>query len=350
MRLLEGPDGGKNIRMSGPAEIKCSIAFWYYRRMLLIVGLMAFGGLWFFYDGQVGWPRKNVAAVAKGAFEAAARGDDWSVYSSADEKFLDAGLPDASSELRLVRLAHEEGGKLRPWSEYILSAPGRDGVQRINNINLLEEAYQSGAEGVLTWREYARENEIPASKEEASSGSKYGKYGWEAFESAFKGASKKREWAFYGATSGRKGWLVKDPVYHFSSEIKAQFWIAYILWAMAVVTLFWMTFSGRRRLSADMNSLTTEGGARVLFKSVFEVDTRKWDKKGLAYARYHNEDGAEKRAVIDDLKYKEADKILERLLSNFSGRLIEKVKDEADEVKAEKNEDSGTDIWPPEDQ
>ena len=99
-------------------------------------------------------------------------------------------------------------------------------------------------------------------------------------------------------------------------------------------------------MSADAKSLITEGGTRVLFSSVFEIDTRKWDKKGLAYARYRNEHGAEKRAVIDDLKYKEADEILERLLSNFSGRLIEKVKEE-DGVKNQagvaENEGSVTD-------
>ena len=60
--------------------------------------------------------------------------DGFSSYPQYSVFKIDAGLPDASSELRLVRLAHEEGGKLRPWSEYILSAPGRDGVQRINNI------------------------------------------------------------------------------------------------------------------------------------------------------------------------------------------------------------------------
>lgn len=329
--------------MSGSSQIKCSIAFWYYRRMLLIVGLMTFGGLWFFYDGKVAWPRKNVAAIAKRAFEAAADGHGWSDYAQQDEMFLDAALPDASDDLALVRLAHAEGGKPRPWSEYLLSSPGRNAQERINNKALLKQAYQAGADGVMTWREYARENEIPANKEEASPDSRYGQYGWEAIENAFQGAAKKREWAFYGQSSGQKGWKVKDPVYHFSSEIAGQLWIAYVLWVMAVVTFFWMLFSGRRRLSADMESLTTERGTRVLFKSVFEIDTRKWDKKGLAYARYRSDDGAERRVVIDDLKYKEADQVLDRLLSNFSGRLIEKAKNEVGELNdnAEPEENGG---------
>ena len=76
--------------MSDSAEIKCTIAFWYYRRMLLVIALMGVGGGWFFYDGKVGWPEKNVAAVAKRAFEAAADGNNWSSFSSKDEAFVDS--------------------------------------------------------------------------------------------------------------------------------------------------------------------------------------------------------------------------------------------------------------------
>ncbi len=328
VRLPVCPERVKNISMSGSAEIKCSVAFWYYRRMLLVIGLMLFGGLWFFYDGRVGWPQKNVAAVAKRAFEAAADGHDWSAFSANDEAFLDAAFVGGSDELNLVKKAHNDGGAPRPWSEYIQSSAGRGALQRINNENLLKEAYQAGTQGVMTWPEYARENDIPANKQEAKPESKHGQYGWESIENAFKGASKKREWAFYGASTGHKHWKVKDPVYHYSSEIKGQMWIANILWAMAVVTFFYMMVGSRRRLSADEDSLTSESGVRIPFSSVYEIDTRKWDKKGLAYLRYHNAEGAEKRAVIDDLKYKEGDEVLERVLSNFSGRLIEKTNDD----------------------
>ncbi|MCP4846941.1 MAG: hypothetical protein GY899_03220 [Verrucomicrobiaceae bacterium] len=321
--------------MSGSTRIICSIAFWYYRRMLLIVALMAFGGGWFFYDGKVAWPKKNVAAIAKRAFESASEGIKWSDYILVDNDFIDAGFSEPSDELALIMLAHSEGGKARPWSEYIISSSGRNALERINNKELLQQAYDAGLEGALTWKEYARENDIPDSKEGANGDSKHGQYGWESFQSAFYGASKKRQWAFYGTASGQKGWDVKNPVYHSSSELVGQLGIAYVLWAMAVVAFFWMLISRRRRLSADDESLTTERGVRVLFTSVFEVDVRKWDKKGLAYAKYHNEDGADRQAVIDDLKYKEADEILERLLSNFSGRLIEKLKVKGEGVNEE---------------
>ena len=40
---------------------------------------------------------------------------------------------------------------------------------------------------------------------------------------------------------------------------------------------------------------------------------------------YRDGDEREKRAVIDDLKYGGADKILTRLMDNFEGELVERV-------------------------
>jgi len=320
--------------MSGSAEINCSIAFWYYRRMLLVIALMAIGGGWFFYDGKVGWPEKNVAAVAKRAFEAAADGNDWNTFSSKDEVFVDSAVVEDSKQWKLIREAHGQGGMPRPWSEFIKSSPGRDALGQINNESILKDAYLAGAGGILSWVEYASGNDIPANKNQAKPDSKHGQYGWEAIESAFKGASKKREWSFYGSSTGYKHWKVKDPVYHFSSEIKGQLWIANILWILAGLTFFYMIIGSRRRLSADAESLTTESGIRILFDSVHEIDRRKWAKKGLAYLKYRNDDGTDKRAVIDDLKYREADQIFERLLVNFSGKLIEEINDEAQNEEA----------------
>jgi hypothetical protein len=65
-------------------------------------------------------------------------------------------------------------------------------------------------------------------------------------------------------------------------------------------------------------------GLKIPYASVFRVDKRKWDNKGLAYAWYRS-GSVEKRAVIDDLKFGGADKVLDRILSRFSGELIEKI-------------------------
>ncbi len=77
-----------------------------------------------------------------------------------------------------------------------------------------------------------------------------------------------------------------------------------------------------RFMKADGSSLTTPVGARVPFVSVRRIDKRKWDNKGLAYLTYQDGD-AMKKAVIDDFIYEGAGKVLDRLLEQFQGELID---------------------------
>jgi hypothetical protein len=77
-----------------------------------------------------------------------------------------------------------------------------------------------------------------------------------------------------------------------------------------------------RFLMADAGSLTTPEGARIPFTSVRRIDKRKWDNKGLAYLSYQDGD-AMKKAVIDDFIYQGAGKVLDRLMEQFQGELID---------------------------
>ena len=95
-------------------------------------------------------------------------------------------------------------------------------------------------------------------------------------------------------------------------------------------------------LRADELSFTSPNGQRVLFSSAHRIDKRKWDNKGLAYVHYRDENEKERRAVIDDLKFDGADKILDRLLENFDGELVERVSTEAPSEAASESEDSET--------
>jgi NAD/NADP transhydrogenase alpha subunit len=61
--------------------------------------------------------------------------------------------------------------------------------------------------------------------------------------------------------------------------------------------------------------------------------------KALAYVYYKEGGvGAEKKATIDDLKYHEAGRVLDALLAQFKGEIIEKVAEpeEEEETKEEK--------------
>jgi hypothetical protein len=84
-----------------------------------------------------------------------------------------------------------------------------------------------------------------------------------------------------------------------------------------------------KALRAETDHLVTPEGKKVFFKDAYRIDKRKWDVKALAYVYYKPDGvGAEKKAVIDDLKYDQAGRVLDRLMQNFKGELIETVIDE----------------------
>jgi hypothetical protein len=92
--------------------------------------------------------------------------------------------------------------------------------------------------------------------------------------------------------------------------------------------LFFYIRTVRGSLTADANSFTTADGQHVPFDSAFRIDRRKWDHKGLAYVYYRDAKGSEKRAVIDDLIFGGAAKVLERLQANFKGDVVDLEKKE----------------------
>ena len=81
--------------------------------------------------------------------------------------------------------------------------------------------------------------------------------------------------------------------------------------------------------------LHRDGQHVPLFASAFRIDRRKWDHKGLAYVYYKDANDREKRAVIDDLIFGGAVKVLERLEANFKGDVIDLEKKEEPEADDE---------------
>lgn len=90
--------------------------------------------------------------------------------------------------------------------------------------------------------------------------------------------------------------------------------------------LYFYIRTSRGTLSADAESFTTHWGKRVLFSSAFRIDRRKWDHKGLAYVYYKDSGDKKQRAVIDDLIFGGAVKVLERLQANFKGEVVDLAK------------------------
>lgn len=128
-------------------------------------------------------------------------------------------------------------------------------------------------------------------------------------------------WVSYAA--GR-GWPEKPHKYT-DREIREQFWWGggTLLASFVVAALILM--NRNKRLKADTTGWTTPEGESIRYEDVFRVDKRPWEQKGLAYAWHKTAQGREKRAIIDDLKYDGAARVLDLLLASFKGELIEKI-------------------------
>lgn len=163
----------------------------------------------------------------------------------------------------------------------------------------------------------------------------------EAYEK-FRGEGRLAEWNAFAASKGwpegeptpwrdyskEKGWPLKPDKRVPGDEVEQIYWAG----GMAVLALGILgTFllNRNRVLTADGESFTTPSGTRIPFNAVHKVDKRKWKHKGLAYA-FYKDDGSSGKAVIDDLKYDGAERVLDRLLSNFEGELIDRIEDQPD--------------------
>jgi hypothetical protein len=135
--------------------------------------------------------------------------------------------------------------------------------------------------------------------------------------------------AAYEKLAAEKGWpaspeMDKDWDY----AIAEQLVCGILAGAGGLVMLYFYIRTVRGTLTADADSFTTPAGQHVPFASAFRIDRRKWDHKGLAYVYYTDSAGKEQRAVIDDLIFGGAAKVLDRLSANFKGEVIDLAKPE----------------------
>lgn len=141
------------------------------------------------------------------------------------------------------------------------------------------------------------------------------------------------KWVSYAAEHG----IDEKPKKYTDREITEQFWWAGGMTFAAVIVGVLVLVNRNKVFRGLADRMVMPDGTEIRFADVFRIDKRKWDNKGLAYVwhRFHPE-GPEQKAVIDDLKFGGAGKVLDRLLANFSGELIEKII-ETDEAAQPKN-------------
>lgn len=149
----------------------------------------------------------------------------------------------------------------------------------------------------------------------------------EAFETLEKMKAEKRD-ADYAKLAAEKDWPEKPEAKNWDYAIKEQLVFGILTAIGGAVMLYFYIRTVRGSLSADAVSFSTADGQHVPFASAFRIDRRKWDHKGLAYVYYRDARGREKRAVIDDLIFGGAVKVLERLEANFKGEVIDLDKSE----------------------
>jgi hypothetical protein len=228
---------------STPDEtIICRVTPWFFRRMGILAAMLLGMGGYFFYDGKIGYPKKNEIAEKKVWFE----------------KVYVASFDEAKQAQRL--------------EEWIAKAK---------------------VEGLPTG-----ENGEPP------------------------------KWATYAA---RNGWPEEAKRYS-PEDIEQQFWWAGAMALGGLGVLIKLLLDRGKTFVGQADHMIMPNGATVRFADAFRVDKRKWDVKALAYVHYR-ENNIEKRAVVDDLKFDGAGKVLERLLANFKGELIEKAPDEEPEAE-----------------
>jgi hypothetical protein len=136
------------------------------------------------------------------------------------------------------------------------------------------------------------------------------------------------KWMSYAAEHG----MDEKPKRYSDKEIQEQFWWGGAMGVGALIVAVLVLLNRGKVLRGYADHWVTPEGKEVRYADVIRVDKRKWDNKGLAFAYHRKSDGeGEVKEVIDDLKFAGADRILNRLLGQFSGELIEKVL-EAEEV------------------
>lgn len=148
------------------------------------------------------------------------------------------------------------------------------------------------------------------------------------------------KWLSYAAEHG----LDEKPKTYSQKEVDEQFWWGGGMLVIALVVGVLVLLNKNKVVCGFEDRFVTSDGREVPFAEVFKIDKRKWETKGLATIFYRQSSGApEKKAQLDCLKFDEkgVEQILARLLSRFSGELIEKVVDPEDDEEALAASDGG---------
>jgi len=135
-------------------------------------------------------------------------------------------------------------------------------------------------------------------------------------------------WLEYSAPRGFPESPVEQP--YDARKINEQWVVFWVCSAFASASLFLLVRTLRRSIRVDQEALTTTNGQRIPYADLKQLDLRKWDTKGIAFAHFDGASGCGK-ARIDGLTYggfrkdqgEPAEQLMRLLRSKFSGEILE---------------------------
>lgn len=256
--------------MNPPEPIICKPTPWFLLRAVVMFLMFGIFAVYFYYDGTVGYRKKNLVYFLHESFKTA--NDQYSKMNS------DGGLTPSQWKM------HAEKQNVQfPKDASILPAELKQPVPWPVILHDAEKMKSLGWNNF--WLEFSKENGYPSSPAEHP----------------------------YDA-----------------GKIHEQIVVFWICLALALAAAFFLIRTLGRKIVADAEGITSVNGRKVPYQDLKSLDLRKWDTKGLAFLDYDGASG-KGRIRIDGLTYggfkKEQDEPAERLMrlirSKFSGEIIE---------------------------
>lgn len=120
------------------------------------------------------------------------------------------------------------------------------------------------------------------------------------------------------ALARERGWPEEKPEKKYGpTYIAWQIYLGHVAVAGGILAAAWLVISMRQKLSCDATTIFGVNGERVPFSAITEIDLRKWDSKGIAYAAFEDH-GKTGRLTIDDYKFTGAEAILDRAKASLA--------------------------------
>jgi len=127
-----------------PEKLEFRVSPWFYRRLGLLILLTGGLGLYFLYDGAIGYPKKNFTVDLHEAFEAGRAGQDW-------REAVDMDAVTGEERRQQLREAHRAGREGGAWAGFAaeLSLPEKV-PERYSEAEIREQFHFAVLMGIVS--------------------------------------------------------------------------------------------------------------------------------------------------------------------------------------------------------